>query len=187
MKNKWYYFSGLMPLVVIAIIFALPLKTVDVQKTETYWDVEMRSEPYSTTEAYTETEPYTTTEAYTKTVQDPWVYSPYYNNYYSPYYNNYYSPCGACGGIGCPSCPYPSYWPHSGNTTAYHPYPYWQSYYNPYYYQQRTVTDTREVVKYRTVTKYRETTKYREVPTKVLKERTVTEHIRVSIWQYLFM
>ena len=186
MNNKWYYFSGLMPLVVIAFIFALPLKTVDIQKTETYWDVEMRNEPYTTTEAYTDTEPYTTTETYTKTVQDPWVYSPYYNNNYSPYYSPYYSGCYSCGGIGCSSCPSP-YWPHSGNTTAYHPYPYWQSYYNPYYYQQRTVTDTREVVKYRTVTKYREVTRFREVPTKVLKERIVTEHIRVSIWQYLFM
>ncbi|MBM3167018.1 MAG: hypothetical protein FJZ94_06200 [Chloroflexi bacterium] len=52
MNNKWYYVSGLIPLVVIALIFALPLKTVDIQKTETYWDVEMKSEPYTTTEAY---------------------------------------------------------------------------------------------------------------------------------------
>ncbi|MBM3167017.1 MAG: hypothetical protein FJZ94_06195 [Chloroflexi bacterium] len=64
-------------------------------------------------------------------------------------------------------------------------WPYQPSYY--YYPQPRAVTDTREVVKYRTVTKYREVTKFREVPTKVLKERTVTEHVRVSIWQYLFM
>jgi hypothetical protein len=184
--NKWYYISAVIPLVIIAIIFALPLKTVEVQKTETYWDVEMKSEPYTTTEAYTETEPYTVTETYTKAATDPWVYSPPYNYPYP--YPYYYDPCvyGNCPVPSYPSCPPYNWGPYSGNTTAYCP-PYWPTRYYPYNSYPRTVTDTREVTKYRTVTKYRDVTKYREVPTKVLKERTVTEQVRVSIWQYLFM
>jgi hypothetical protein len=186
MTNKWYYISGIIPIVIIAIIFALPLKTIDVQRTETYWDAEMRSDPYTATESYTETEPYTDTETYTKAVNNPWVYSPPYNYQYSYPYN--YNPSGY-ESYPIPSYPNysPYYWgPYSGNTTAYHP-AYWPYRYYPSYSYPRTVTDTREVIKYRTVTKYREVIKYREVPTKVLKERTVTDHIRVSIWQYLFM
>jgi len=43
------------------------------------------------------------------------------------------------------------------------------------------------VTKYRTVTKYRDVIEYRDVPTQVLKERTVTQYVRMSIWEYLFM
>lgn len=168
--HKWSFVFGLIPIVILAIIFALPLKTVPVQETETYWDIEMRSEPYTETESYTETEPYTTTETYTKTA-------------YYPYYRPY--PCSWPGaivpedypyypyGISCPGDDISScrmWWP--GNCAA--------------WITPRLVTDTREVVKYRTVTKYREVVKYRQVPTKVMKERTVTRQVRMSIWEYLF-
>jgi len=177
--HKWSFVFGLIPIIILAIIFALPLKTVPVQETETYWDIEMQSEPYTDTESYTETEPYTTTETYTKTV-------------YSPYYR-----------------PYPCSWPGTVTPDDYPYYPYNQYYpYYPYNFScsgddiwscrmswpgncaswttPRLVTDTREVVKYRTVTKYRDVVKYRQVPVKVMKERTVTRQVRMSIWEYLF-
>lgn len=173
--NKWSYLYALIPIVILAIIFALPLKTVPVQETETYWDVEMRSEPYTQSESYTDTEPYTTTETYTKTVYSPYYY-PYpcdwpgvlspsdhvqCRNYPYPYcitcYSDDLSSCRICSPSNCATWTGP-----------------------------QLVNDTREVVKYRTVTKYREVVKYRQVPTELLKERTVTKQIRMSIWEYLF-
>jgi hypothetical protein len=182
--NKWNVISGLIPLIILAAIFALPIKTVPVQTTESYWDIEMRSEPYTETEAYTESEPYTTTETYQRSVYAP-NYYPYnypYNNY--PYNYPYYgyggiSPtdnvkcqgyppyCVACSGDELASC------------RIWSPATY-------YVASPRSITDTREVVKYRTVTKYRDVTKYHQVPTKVLKERTVAQQVRMSVWEYLF-
>ncbi len=170
--NKWSLLSGLIPIVVLSIIFALPVKTVPVQTTETYWDIEMRNEPYTETEAYTDVEPYTTTETYTKTVYDPNynAYCNYWPGVYTPssYINcQNYPYCVVCSGNETSSCrvwgPTCSNWGGS-----------------------RVVTDTREVVKYRNVTKYREVVKYRQVPTKVLKERTATTYVKISIWEYLF-
>ena len=174
--NKWNFISGLIPVLILAIIFALPVKTVPVQTTESYWDIEMRSEPYTETEAYTETEPYTTTETYQRSVYSsnyPYPYNyPYYGGGISPTDNvkcqGYPPYCFVCSGDDLASC------------RIWSPYNY-ASMASPRY-----VTDTREVVKYRTVTKYREVTKYRQVPTKVLKERTVTKQVRMSIWEYLF-
>ena len=59
---------GLIPIVVIAIVFAIPVKTVAVEATETYWDTEMKSEPYDATEEYTGTESYIVTEVQTETI-----------------------------------------------------------------------------------------------------------------------
>jgi hypothetical protein len=175
----WSNFLGLMPTVILAIVFALPLKTVPVQATETYWDTEMRSEPYTVAESYTETEPYVTTES--RTVNEPYAYPnpigwwqmfgtgadvsidcPYYPYGPSPYYQY---PCTVC-----------SYADNQSTCRL------WQ----PYYYQSRPRTITEEVTKYRTVTKTRDVIKYRDVPTQVLKERPVTQYVRMSIWAYLF-
>jgi hypothetical protein len=172
--NRWSFLPGLIPIVILAIIFALPLKTVPVQTTETYWDVEMKDEPYTETESYTDTEPYTTTETYTKTVDYQ-----YYDRYCS------YWPGGIsstdyvkCQGYPSPYCIVCS---ASDPSTCRVWTPYCNNWGGP-----RVVTDTREVVKYRDVTKYREVVKHRQVPTKVLKERTVTTPVKISIWEYLF-
>ena len=176
---KWSNFLGLMPTVILAIVFALPLKTVPVQATETYWDTEMRSEPYTATETYTETEPYVTTES--RTVNEPYTY---------PNPVNWWQIYGTGANVSI-DCPYYAYGPG-----PYSQYPctvcscadnqstcrLWQ----PYYYQARPRTVTEEVTKDRTVTKTREVIKYREVPVQVLKERTVTQYVKMSIWAYLF-
>ena len=178
---------GLAPIAILAIIFALPIKTVPVQTTETYWDTEMKSEPYTVSESYTEEEPYTATETRTETVYDSYVYpsswshtlkvdranstvSVEFRGYsYNPYYSQYYI---SCPGDDVSSC---SMW--------------------PYYYggwgggQTKVIIKVsypEEVTKYRTVTKYRDVTQYREVPTQVQKERTATQDVKMSIWAYLF-
>lgn len=183
-KGNWKFIVwGLAPIAILAIVFALPLKTVPVEATETYWDTEMRSEPYTVSESYTDVEPYTATETRTETVYDSYVY--------------------------------PSSWSHTfkvdkADSTVsinFHGYSYYPQYYYitcpddevsscriwPYHYwgggQARVIIKVsypEEVTKSRTVTKYRDVTKYREVPTQVLKERTVTEYVKMSIWGYLF-
>jgi len=168
-----------MPTVILAIVFALPLKTVPVQATETYWDTEMRSEPYTVAESYTETEPYVTTES--RTVNEPYTYP-------NPIAWWQMFGTGADVSVDCPNYPY-------GSSPQYQ-YPctvcsyadnqstcrLWQ----PYYYQSRPRTITEEVTKYRTVTKTRDVIKYREVPIQVLNERTVTQYVKMSIWAFLF-
>ena len=176
---QWSNFLSLMPTVILVIVFALPLKTVPVQATETYWDTETRSEPYTVTESYTETEPYVTTES--RTVNEPYTY---------PNPVNWWQIYGTGANVSI-DCPYYAY-----GSGSYSQYPctvcsyadnqstcrLWQ----PYYYQPRPRTVTEEVTKDRTVTRTREVIKYREVPVQVLKERTVTQYVKMSIWAYLF-
>jgi len=166
---QWSNFLGLAPTLILVIVFALPLKTVPLQATETYWDTEMRSEPYTVTESYTDVEPYVTTETRTKTV---------YDSYYGGGYGCW---DGSCAWDGCYPYYDPCYSPYycSDNTTCSAVYS-WRP-------RPRVVSYPEEVTKYRTVTKYRDVIEYRDVPTQVLKERTVTQYVRMSIWEYLFM
>jgi hypothetical protein len=199
-QNHWKAILwGLIPVVVLVIIFALPLKIVPLQTTEIYIDTELQQQPYAEIETYEETEPYMVTENRMRTVYDSsvntngWSYS--FNvddpgttvsismsgsSYYNPYYYQ------------------PYYFLYTDNIT---PYPYWpynQYGYNwwwdPGYYPSSgrsqvtiKVSYPEEVTKYRTVTKTREVTKYREVPVQVEKERVVTRWVQMSIWQYLFL
>ena len=177
---------ALAPITIIAIIFALPLKTVPIQVTESYWDTEIKRQPYTVSESYTDTEPYTTTETRTETIYDSYIYTGNWSHtfkvdkpdstvtiniqgYYYPYVYT----------ITCPVCP-------DDEDSICCPYPY---FYYPAGGQGRVVIKVsypEEVIKYRTVTKYRDVTKYREVTTPVLKERTVTKYVKASIWSYLF-
>lgn len=182
-KSNWKFIVvGLSPIAILAIIFALPLKTVPVQATETYWDTEMRPEPYIVSESYTEVEPYTTTETRTETVYDSYFYSGGWShtfkvpkpdstvtiNIQSYYYPVVYTITCPDDESRCRMWPYFRYWDGGGGrVTIKLSYP-------------------EQVTKYRTVTKYRDVTKYREVPTPVLKERAVTRYVKMSIWGYLF-
>ena len=187
-KDNWRPIVwGLAPIAILAIVFALPIKTVPVQTTETYWDTEMKSEPYTVSESYTDLEPYTTTETRTETVYDSYVY-PYnwshdftvdkpdstvsveFHGYsYYPHYSPIYISCPGDDLSSCQMWPY-SYGGWGGGRAQ----------------VTIKVTYPEEVTKQRTVTKYRDVTKYREVPTQVQKERTVTEYVKMSIWAYLF-
>lgn len=183
-KNNWKVIVwGLTPIAVLAIIFALPIKTVPVQTTETYWDTEMKSEPYTVSESYSEVEPYTTTETRTETVYDSYVnisswshtfevnkpdstVSINISGYSYPYV--YSITCPDDGISRCRIWPYFYYWGGGQSKVTI------------------KVSYPEEITKSRTVTKYRDVTKYHEVPTQVLKERTVTKYVKMSIWAYLF-
>jgi hypothetical protein len=173
------------PVVILAIIFALPLKTVPVQVTETYWDTEMKSEPYTVSEAYTDVETATTTQMQTRTVYDSyvdgsgWSYTVNVDKpnskvtiqYYGfPYYG--YPECDVVCNPSDPSSCQMHCWPFayggSGGRALV------------------KITYPEEVPTQQTVTKYRDVTKYREVPTQVLKERSVSKNVRMSTWGYIF-
>ena len=185
-KDKWKPLVwGLAPIAILAIVFALPVKTVPVQTTETYWDVEMKSEPYTVSESYTEAEPYTTTETRTDTVYDSYVYPSSWS------YDFQVDKPGSTVSVDVQGY---SYYPHTsyvtcpdGDLSSCRIWPY---YYGGWGGSQTKVviklSYPEEVTKHRTVTKYRDVTKYREVPTQVQKERTVTEYVKMSIWAYLF-
>ena len=184
------------PLALIAIIFALPIKETSIPVTESYWTTEMRTENYTTTETYTDTEAYITTEMRTETIYDqPVSYGSWsktfqvehpdatvtieINNYGSGWYApRYYI-------IGDNFSPYwGGGWPYYGGW-----YP-WEAYYGCWGGSQARatirITYPEQVTKYRPVTKTREVVKYREVPTQVRKERTVMQPVRMSIWESLF-
>jgi hypothetical protein len=185
-KENWKFIVwGLAPIAILAIIFALPIKTVPVQATETYWDTEMKSQPYTVSESYTDAEPYTATETRTETVYDSYAYLSGWShtfkigkpdstvsiNIQSYYYPYVYS-------ITCPTYP--------DDETRCRTWPYFYDYGGGQGKVTIKVSYPEEVTKYRTVTKSRDVTKYREVPTQVLKERAVTKYVKMSIWSYLF-
>lgn len=180
-KSSWKpILWGLIPFIIIVIIFALPIKTVPVQVTEAYWETEMRNEPYTVPESYTETEAYTAFETRTETVYDAyvnsgnWSYSFNVNKPNSTVSVDFY-------GYGYSPSPYVIW--VSGNHTRFLPMRY---YWDSASKAVIKVSYPDEVTRYRTVTKYRDVVKYRQVPTQVLKERKVTKYVKMSIWAYLF-
>jgi hypothetical protein len=194
LKNNWKAIAlGLSPVVILVIIFALPLKIVPIQVTETYTDTELQQQPYTVEETYQESEPYTATETMSRTIYDSTVSSSGFsysfsvdnpgttvsvstsgNSYYNPYY-------------------YQPFYIITDNVTPYPPYPYFYNYWwGDSGYSGRTkvtiqISYPQDVTKYRTVTKTREVTKYKEVPVQVEKQRTATKWVQMSIWQYLFL
>jgi len=194
------------PLAVIAIIFALPLKLTAIPVTESYWDTEMRTESYTTTETFTEMEAYVTSETRTETIYNQAVGYGSWNKTFqidhpgatvSIEVNNY-------GGSAYYFPPryyiasdnYSPYWgssvfPYGGYSSYYGGgWSPWDRYYGGYGGGQSwatvRVTYPEQVTKYRPVTKTRDVVKYREVPTQVRKERTVMQNVRMSIWESLF-
>ena len=185
------------PLALIAIIFALPLKEIAIPVTEVYWTTEMRTENYTTTETYTDMEAYITTEMRTETVySQPVVYGSWnktfqidhpgatvsieINNYGAACYGSRYyiigdnlSPCWG----GWPYYAYDGWYP-------------WETYYGCWGSGQAwatiQLTYPEQVTKYRPVTRTRAVVKYREVPTQVRNERIIMQPVRMSIWESLF-
>ena len=191
LKHRRIILSIFIPLAVIAIIFAIPFLTVAVPVTEPYWETVMKTEPYSATETYTDMEAYVTTETRTDTVVNQqvgyggWTQSfkvakadstvtievnNYGGGYYQPRYfimgDNYspYSPWS-------PGNPWYGGWDNWGGGQS------WATV---------RINYPEEVTKYRPVIKTREVNKYREVPTQVLKERTVIQNVKMSVWQSMF-
>ena len=194
LKHLKILLAVFIPLAVIAIIFAIPFLTVAVPVTESYWDTVMKTEPYSDNETYTDMEAYVTTETRTDTVVNQavgyggWTQSfkvakadstvtIEVNNYGGGYYPPQYLV------IGDNYSPYYSPWS---------PVSPWSSWYGGdnfgggQSWATVRVNYPEEVTKYRPVEKTRVVTKLREVPTQVLKERTVVQNVKMSVWQSIF-
>jgi len=181
--GKWIIVSALVPVIIIAVVFAIPFKTVPVQETETYWATEMREEAYTVTEDYTTTELYEETETKTETV---------YDNYLSG--GNSYTfdvdKPGSTVTVKMSDYPYGGY--YASYVVVDDSNPYYYRYWPDYYWGSRakvtvTLNYPEQVTRERLVTKQRDVVKYREVPTQVLKERITTKYVKMSIWQYLLM
>jgi hypothetical protein len=169
---------GLIPFLIIVVIFAIPLKEVPVQVTENYWATEMKDESYTVTENYTTTEPYTTTETKTETVYDSIINSGNWSYSFDVKKPN------ASVSINFYGYSYPQYFVWDGdNRTILNP---WRYFADTTGKATIKVTYPEEVTRSRTVTKSRDVVKARQVPTQVLKQRTTTEYVRMSIWAYLF-
>jgi len=186
LKNNWkIILIAVAPLAVIAIIFALPLKTVPVQTIEKYMTTETQQQPYTVTETYTEQEPYKAMETRTETVYNDTVYSTTWTHTFTvdKPQSTFTVTMENYGGYSY-SYPYP-YWFDSDGTLPHIYYPYWYGNYG----QPKITIDVsyqEEVTKYRTVTKTRNITKYREAQVQVEKERPVTTYVKKSLWAYIF-
>lgn len=195
LRNNWKpILWGLVPVLILVIIFALPLKIVPVQTTEKYIDTEMRQEPYTVQESYQETEPYLATETKTSTIYDSYVSTGGWS--YSFNVNQPGTTVRVSMPGGTYSNPYYYYRPYIFYTDNVTPIPYPPYYFDYWwrdtgYYGRNKITIQisypEEVTKYRTVTKTRDVIKYREVPVQVEKERVTTSLVQMSIWQYLFL
>jgi hypothetical protein len=178
---------GLIPFLLIVVIFALPLKQVTLEDRSTYWVSELQQQPYTETETYQVIEAVTETGNRTETIFDgrigeTWSYS---------FADLKPGARVSVAFAGYPYCPQPYVlYSYSDNYT----YPFWpfQNYYwDAMYYPMLKITIKAtyegDITTYQPVTKTREVTKYREVSVPVQKERVVTRQVRVPIWQYIFM
>jgi hypothetical protein len=181
--GKWLIISALVPIVIIAVVFAVPFKTVPVQETESYWATEMKEEAYTVMEDYTTTELYQETETKSETVYDSYLTA---GNSYTFEVDKPDSTVT----VKMSDYPYGGY--YASYVVVDDTNPYYFRYWPNYYWDSRakvliTLSYPEQVTREKLVTKQRDVVKYREVPTEVLKERTTTKYVKMSIWHYLFM
>ncbi len=186
LKTNWKYIvCCLAPLAIVAIIFALPIKTIAIQVEENYWDTELKQYAYTAAESFEVLEPLTTEVIRSETVYDSVV--PTADGSYSfkvkapdtlvdinwqDYYYGY---------------PWVLRW-NSYNSSEPDPYRYFIP--NNYYWGNARltikITYPESITTYNKVTKSKDVTRYIDVPTPVLKTKTLTEYKKISIWSYLF-
>ncbi|MHB8086117.1 MAG: hypothetical protein ACYDHZ_09840 [Dehalococcoidia bacterium] len=195
------------PLIVIIVVLSLPIVSVAMPVQETYWETETTLQPYTDNETYTDMVPYQSTETHTDVVVNQavtygsWSQSFKVDNPGTTVTINItnngggsYYPSQTYGTGDNFSYPYGPYGPYG---PSYGPWGPWGPWYNggwagyPAYTSGQTwatVTTSypAAVTKYNPVVKTREVTKYREVATQVRKEHTVTQNVRISVWQSLF-
>ncbi len=195
MSTKWKLFiAGIITaFVLIAIVFALPLKTISTETTETYYVTEMKQE------AYTVSEPYLTEETQEKTV----VFS---DGFYKVVPSGITIPFNidkpdaqlvgkfenpVSGSFIIITTPrriiFETYGSRGDINLLLPPGQYLARFQESvmwgedcYIYLAVKWTETQQV------TKYNELTKYREVPVQVEKQRTIVKKEGISIWQQIF-
>jgi hypothetical protein len=180
-------------LVLVAVIFALPVKTITTETVESYYVTELRRE------LYTETEPYITEEMQEKTrvIADGFYTSvplgitiPFtvdepgarlVGSFDNPFTGSFvitalpshivWEKLGSRGDIDVPL--------EQGDYRA-------KFQENIMWGQDCRIYLAMQWLETREVTQYREVTNYRDVPVQVEKQRTVTGQEKISIWKHLF-
>jgi hypothetical protein len=180
-------------LVLIAIVFALPLRTITTETIETYYVTEIEQEAYSVSEPYITEEVYEKTEVFADgfyMVVPSGIIIPFnidkpnaqlVGQFENPIPGSFaiitsanrilWETLGNRGDIDLPLS--------QGKYLArFRENVMWGE--DCYIYLEMKWTEVQEV------TKYKEITKYREVPVDVEKQRTVVKQDRISIWEQIF-
>ena len=193
--DNWKPFVGgiITAFIFIAIVFALPLKVISTEITETYYVTEMQQETYSVSEPYLTEEVYENTEVFADgfyTVVPSGVIIPLNINkpeanlvgrFENPFSGSFvilntanriiWESLGNRGNIDLPLS--------QGQYRArFQESAMWGE--ECYIYLAMKWTEIQQV------TKYKEITQYREVPVQVEKQRTVVKQNRISIWEQIF-
>ena len=179
--------------VLIAIIFALPLKVVSTETTETYYVTEMKQEAYSVSEPYVTEEVYEKTEVFADgfyTVVPSGIVTPFNIDKPDAHLVGKFEN-SIPGSFVIMTATNRIMWETFGNRGSID-LPLAQGQYRAkfqenvmwgedcYIYLAMKWTETQQV------TKYKEITKYREVPAQVEKQRTIIKQNRISIWAQIF-
>jgi hypothetical protein len=193
--GKWKPFvAGIITaFVLIAIVFALPLKVISTETTETYYVTEMKqetytvSEPYVTEEAYEENKVFA--DGFYKVIPSGIIIPFNIDKPNAQLVGKFENPIP--GSFLIITTPNRILWETFGTRDTID-LPLSQGQYRAklqesvmwgedcYIYLAVKWTETQQV------TKYKEVTKYREVPVQVEKQRTTTKQDRISIWEQIF-
>jgi hypothetical protein len=193
--GRWVQFvAGIVGgLVLVAIIFALPIKHIKTESVETYYVTEVRQE------AYTETVPYTAEEVreYTRVIADGFYISvpqgitfPFtvdepgarlVGSYDNPF----------TGTFKVTAFPNRIVWEKLGSRgvidVMLEPGDYQAKFQeNVMWGQDCRIYLALQWNEVQQVTHYRDVTMYRDVPVQVEKQRTITAQEKISLWKYLF-
>jgi hypothetical protein len=192
-KRKLCVGSIIATIVLIAIVFALPLKVISTETIETYYATEMKQEAYSVSEPYIAEEIQEKTEVFAdgfyKVVPSGVIIplnidkpdAQLVGQFENPIPGSFaiitsanrilWETLGSRGDINLPLS--------QGKYLArFRENVMWGE--DCYIYLEMKWTEVQEV------TKYKEITKYREVPVQVEKQRTVVKQERISIWEQIF-
>jgi hypothetical protein len=194
-ENKWQPFVAgiIVGFILVAIIFALPLKTNSTETKETYYATEIKQEPYTVSEPYTTSKVYEQTKVFADgfyKVVPSGIVVPFYidkpdarltGKFENPIPGSFlvitapnriiWETFGSQGNIDLPLLPGQYRARFQENIM-------WGE--DCYIYLAMKWTETQEV------TEYREITKYREVPVQVEKQKTTLKQDRISIWKQIF-
>lgn len=194
-ENNWQPFvAGIIAgFILVAIIFALPLKTVSTETTETYYTTEIKQEPYMVIEPYVTREVYEQTkvfaDGYYKVVPSGIIIPVYIDRPDAQLIGKFENPIP--GSFVILTTPNRIIWETFGSRgnidLLISPGQYLARFQENimwgedcYIYLAMKWTEAQEV------TKYKEITKYREVPVQVEKQRTIIKQDRISIWKQIF-
>jgi len=193
-KNNWQPFvAGIVAgFILVAIIFALPLKTISTETIETYYATEIRQEPYTVTEPYVSREVYEQTkvfvDGYYKVVPNGIIIPFHIDKPDARLVGKFEN--SIPGSFVIITVPNRIIWETFGNRgnmdlplspgqyrTRFQENIMWGE--DCYIYLAMKWTEIKEA------TEYKEITKYREVPVQVEKQRTTVKQGRISIWKQI--